>query len=1256
MARRGTRNSERAGVRSASKNWEDNALANAEKGISDTAQPHQDLGDDSVASQSGAKAAFQSPFGSGPTPNEAYPASNSKTSSPKDKTPSPKDKTPSPKDKSVKRNRKVFDKVSAGVNLIRKVSSSLKTLGKTEYDGKHLASATEDDVTQDPSVNGSTNDVRQALYQDDPDTHDSDLSSRTPGTQDVTDTSRNAEEISVGILKEDPKYTTVPGSDIDFGEDGDQMKVTARTSNISNKDHSSSVNTASTDDEEDIDSTKIDASSPDTPNGDSKPYAKDEHEIAIEKEIKSLHEVLFNSTNDSVIKYLAELWSKATGYDPIFARQCWSIAGLSTDGQLATFDRNKAFESARTLIVWFDKLCHCQGKTHIRRGDAKFSIYECARIALQIIPDAYQHNFPDHRRLSKDEEVAILGLVSDQFREFYAANFSIATDDELIEIQLYKSLRLQTLQESEAANQQESETVDQQDTATSTSTSIPKEDLNDNSRPLLFPDLAPLPGTSHLQGRYVAAMVLNGKPVWDKYLADDKTQIELDWSELPENTPALFAHWHNRPYGHGHFDLSTVTDVIRFINERMRNNGGYTTPPRSIPAPNTPGSNTTNTVTHANTSATGGQYAPVLPTQGGNPVGNKNVQFSTPIIQGPANTQPNLPPNTVTSTWSPGMIPPSASYGTVIPAPPPLNNTINANMHVGNFIPRTASYAPVGLNFGNFPSHTNSGTGNSGNGLPNGGNSGGNSGGGNGFPNGGHGGSGIGPGSGGHPPHGGHGGSGGGGGGHGGGGYPPHGSNGHGMPHGSGGGGGGSGGGGGGGFPHHTPTGPPNAPRPPGLPKIKIEAGAFKPLKTDAKFLDWQEHFVATVVSFGMAKCLDPTYLPDPRTHPAEAQQLQTCMAWLWSNLKKLIQTPEGSQIVNDERYDYDIRRILARLNHHSAHSVAAHFTTNQLLHQLTSASVNNYRGSTQNFINWFVDATKRYNELQTAGGGLNSPVAMSLLQGAVQGIGDLDKVRLDSNYRAATQQGRSLEYHEYVFLLKQAATRYDFAHQSRRRTAHYTDTYQPDEASHESVAQELRAFAAARAPGSRMNRVTWDKLSPSAQAAWDQIDDEHKAIILSYREERLSRPVPPAPRRVHFTDVDSSVHPPDDTPPLSGDTTPEAEPSPSDSPPEATTPATSDDTQVSINNAISNAVTKARRSTHPADPRRVLSEGQPRPRRRRVNVAYTVNNADLAHLSGGMDAPNEQDEDEIPDYTFGSEFWNDVPDYETDSDDQDFY
>ncbi len=413
--------------------------------------------------------------------------------------------------------------------------------------------------------------------------------------------------------------------------------------------------------------------------------------------------------------------------------------------------------------------------------------------------------------------------------------------------------------------------------------------------------------------------------------------------------------------------------------------------------------------------------------------------------------------------------------------------------------------------------------------------------------------------------------------------------------------------------------------------RIKPDISMYPVLRDQGKYYKWDDNFVRLTQAFGFGKALDDTYNPDEFTQPKEHAALAQAMAFLYAVLEIKVKTDEGRAIIHAHAENMDVRGIFRDLRRHAQNSMHATFLEGKLLSKISNATIVGWSGTYLSFINKYVDTVLEYND--HASEPLLTAQVKSMLEKAVASVPGLNQVKVDGEYHAVLNNRPSLDYSQYLIMLKNKAQVLD-EERSGRRTTRGINLHEFD-SSDTSICDEIMEYAVnlAGRPGNisaKMNKETWSSLSPEGQKTWDQLSDKDKARILTYARNRGSPSKAPSEQRsVNFTDLS-----PD---PDTVDTTPDPEPSIDEGQPDASHDVDSSSEEIAINQAIS----QARRDAHPGDPRKMLSSPNPTPTgTRTANIAMRYVEPEESPLSGGMSSDPSDDEDESPLLMFGSEMW----------------
>lgn len=373
--------------------------------------------------------------------------------------------------------------------------------------------------------------------------------------------------------------------------------------------------------------------------------------------------------------------------------------------------------------------------------------------------------------------------------------------------------------------------------------------------------------------------------------------------------------------------------------------------------------------------------------------------------------------------------------------------------------------------------------------------------------------------------------------------------------------------------------GPPNPPNPPSVSSgvsgrggaknvkrftCKPDITQYKEYKDHADYNEWIDDTVVVMRAQGLGDLLNPNYRPTPD----DEAEFFTKQAFVYMMLKKKVLIPTGEQILNDYKASYDAQAVLAVLAEEALTSTSAVLSSRALLNKIVSSRFDP-RNARVNAIQFIADFQKKvsvYNEQQPSEAmKLNDEIKKSLLQASMSNVSILRAVG-EREQDSVIRGSPALTYANYLVLLKSAATLYDEQSSGRRQgnvhdmSAHHTEGH----ASDEDIAQEIAAFMVnsiqRRTPGASMNKDTWESLSPEGRETWDKMDSGDKRKVLQYAKQRADKKT-----------MDANAH--------------------ESNPPDESTLDDEDDKEAPevTETEVNNAVTKARKSSHPGDARRVM-------------------------------------------------------------------
>ena len=330
---------------------------------------------------------------------------------------------------------------------------------------------------------------------------------------------------------------------------------------------------------------------------------------------------------------------------------------------------------------------------------------------------------------------------------------------------------------------------------------------------------------------------------------------------------------------------------------------------------------------------------------------------------------------------------------------------------------------------------------------------------------------------------------------------------------------------------------------------------------------------------------------------------------------------------------DFDVRAIMKELEMDATSSAQGRINLRASLQAIISMRcTSDWKKSYLEFITTIEKMIMNYNAQQHhSHTKINEDMIRQYIEAAVAPCRPLREVSTREMEKIADGSSTGYNLQTYVWLLKTAATHADEGRGLRKTNlgafvadidrdngrgppqrninAHQVlEDPEEDEEVREDIVEMLAFQAQARRarPGARMNRATWDKLTPEGRKVWDTLTDADKIHLLRYSagrgdgDKKDSNPT----RKVNFTDLEVE----------------EAE----------------DDEQPNITLDVNNSEVEGVKEAHPADPRRMMStpttKGPKNGAKREVNTTR-MNFAGLGS------------EEDVDDAVEG--YWNDSSDEE---------
>lgn len=319
---------------------------------------------------------------------------------------------------------------------------------------------------------------------------------------------------------------------------------------------------------------------------------------------------------------------------------------------------------------------------------------------------------------------------------------------------------------------------------------------------------------------------------------------------------------------------------------------------------------------------------------------------------------------------------------------------------------------------------------------------------------------------------------------------------------------------------------------------VKRDPSHYLPLREDKQWDSWRRSTISTARAHGCEDVFNPNY--KPRTSDDMALFVEK-QKFVYSVFESVLKTDMGKYIVRQHEDDFNAQEVFRKLEIYALTSTQATLDASSLLTYLTSAKFDSkWNGTSTSFILHWCDKLRTHEDMLPSKDHFSDSVKMTLLQNTVDGVDDLNQVKLQSAHDVTHGQ-RKLKYEQYKSLLLSAAAAYDtkrgLARPSlpRRIQQHdlvdtsmdapnpslpswqvqehdSSDSWQlPDTSStfgidtdldtlhiHAATSQPRRPPRSSRQPPyPRLTRDQWYSLPPADQATWDQLSPQSKAIIL---------------------------------------------------------------------------------------------------------------------------------------------------------------
>lgn len=283
----------------------------------------------------------------------------------------------------------------------------------------------------------------------------------------------------------------------------------------------------------------------------------------------------------------------------------------------------------------------------------------------------------------------------------------------------------------------------------------------------------------------------------------------------------------------------------------------------------------------------------------------------------------------------------------------------------------------------------------------------------------------------------------------------------------------------------------------------------YKEYKNPEDYTTWIEDTVTVMRAQGLGELLDVNYRPPI----GEEDDFYAKQAWTYMMLKKKVHTATGEIIVAEYRESGDAQAVLFALSEEALTSTSAVLNSRALLDKLVRSRFDprGANASAVRYIASFQRLVSNYNEMQPVHGTrLNDDLKKSLLQASMAGVTILRAVG-DREQESIIRGGAPLNYGDYLALLRSQAALYDEQLSGRRSAnTHELQVNVATSVDDCDVVDEINEFLVnamqRRMPGASMDKDTWESLSPEGKATWDKLEASDKRKVLQYAKQRAEK------------------------------------------------------------------------------------------------------------------------------------------------------
>jgi hypothetical protein len=190
--------------------------------------------------------------------------------------------------------------------------------------------------------------------------------------------------------------------------------------------------------------------------------------------------------------------------------------------------------------------------------------------------------------------------------------------------------------------------------------------------------------------------------------------------------------------------------------------------------------------------------------------------------------------------------------------------------------------------------------------------------------------------------------------------------------------------------------------------QLKIAKTDYPVLKDDVNSIRFQEEFLTTLKTHGLAHLIDPSYVPaNTDLHDAETK-------WMYQVFVHAFKSPTTKTIVKEHEKAPIIHHIWHLITEHCSHSTVIRSKTTALLTYIASAQLSDgtWRGTIENFLANFFEQVRQHNEISPSP--FSTTQVMDFVDNSCKGYETLTAVRKQAGQTKALAGGRDITIEEY--------------------------------------------------------------------------------------------------------------------------------------------------------------------------------------------------------------------------------------------------